>query len=488
MRRNADISESNTDASLPESTGEAESANNGRGGRQRRKLAPEERAVFRSIALLAMTVFIDLLGFGIVLPNLPQYVEATLPHLPLWLNHLLAILPHFPSSLVEKTRGEGALLGGLLGASYSFTQFLFAPAWGRYSDRAGRRPVILISLIGVAFSYTLFGLSNGHLWMLFAARLLAGFLSSASIGVAFAYVSDVTTTETRAMGIGLLGACFGLGFAFGPALGGILGHISLSLPAFVAAGMALVNFVLSWFLLPESLTQAVRERIAGAERLPYLAQMRQALADPAAPLFLVTFILTFGFVAIEQVFGYFLMARGIASMSTQQSRQSYLLLFVGVLGIILQGGLIGPFTKRFGEGNLIRTGLIILIIGYFLLIQPTTWGIAIFVAMAFVGVGRSMIGPAATSLISKKTNAGQGLIQSSSQGFDALARTVGPLTAGALFNTIGPTAPYIFSAVLTVVALTVTFLIPSAMVLPLRKQNDEADRVAAEKEPVSSTA
>ena len=129
-------------------------------------------------------MFIDLLGFGIILPNMPQYIETA----------------------VGPDHRHAAAIGGLLAASYSFTQFLFAPLWGRYSDRAGRRPVILLSLAGVAGAYTLFGLAGEHLWMLFAARLLAGVLSSASIGVAFAYVADVTTPENRARGIGLLGA------------------------------------------------------------------------------------------------------------------------------------------------------------------------------------------------------------------------------------------------------------------------------------------
>lgn len=430
--------------------------------------SPKEKSVFRAIFLLAITIFIDLLGFGIVLPNLPAYIEATLP-LPASLASILAHLPHpAVANANEAFHGDGALLGGLLAASYSFTQFLFAPFWGAYSDRAGRRPVILISLIGIGISYILFGLSNGNLGMLFAARLLAGLLSSASIGVAFAYVADVTTPENRAKGMGLLGACFGLGFAFGPVLGGILGHINISLPAFVAAGMALVNFAVSWFILPESLTKEKMAALAGRTRVAFPVMVRRVLGDPAAPLFLITFVLTLGFTAIEQAFGFFLMARGIATPQNQQLRQAYLLGAVGVVGIVLQGALVGPLAKRFGEGNLIRAGLLVLSVGYILLLQPRSWGIAIFVATVFVGFGRSLIGPAATALISRKTNVEQGLIQSSSQGFDALARTVGPLIAGALFSSLGASAPYIFSAGLTVLAFLLTFLLGSALRLPTK--------------------
>jgi MFS family permease len=425
-----------------------------------------DTAVLRPILLLALTVFIDLLGFGIVLPNLPQYIEAAVGR-----NHQYA-----------------AFMGGLLAASYSLTQFICAPFWGSYSDRAGRRPVILISLVGISMAYSLFGLSNGSLAMLFAARLLAGLLSSASLGVAFAYVADVTTPDNRAMGMGLLGACFGLGFAFGPVIGGLLGKIDLSLPAYVAAGLALSNFVLSYFMLPESLTKEHRDRLASHKRESYPKLMARVLADPAAPLFAVTFILTFGFAAIEQAFGFFLMARGIATHDTQQVRQAYLLGFVGVVGIILQGGLIGPMAKRFGEALLVRVGLAILTVGYFLLLIPTSWGVMIFVAMLFVGFGRSMIGPAASALISRKTKVGQGLIQSSSQGFDALARTVGPLTAGTLFNAIGPTAPYYFSAALTIVALLLTFILSSAMTITPSDETFAVEAITTEATTVSALA
>lgn len=430
--------------------------------RRRDRSEPVDMAMMRPLILLGITVLIDLLGFGIILPNLPQYIEAA----------------------VGANHQHAAFIGGLLAASYSLTQFLCAPFWGSYSDRAGRRPVILTSLIGIGIAYLFFGFSNGHLYMLFAARLLAGLLSSASIGVAFAYVADVTTPERRAMGMGLLGACFGLGFAFGPVLGGLLGHVMLSLPAFVASGMAVANFVLSYFLLPESLSKEARAKLAGVKREGYFTLMRRVLRDPAAPLFAVTFILTFGFAAVEQAFGFFLMARNIADSSNQQLRQAYLLGFVGLIGIVLQGGAVGPLVKRYGEGVLIRLGLQILIVGYFLLIVPQGWGVMIFVATAFVGVGRSMIGPAATALISRKTRVGQGLIQSSSQGFDALARTVGPLTAGALFNGIGATAPYIFSACLTLIALGVTFFVGSA----LRVTSADTDHEQGIAEPVTSSS
>ena len=412
------------------------------------------KAILKPILLLAFTLFIDLLGFGIILPNLPQYVEA--------------------DPWVGDDHARGALIGSWLGASYSVTQFIFAPIWGRYSDKAGRRPVILISLIGVAFAYLLFGLSSGRLWMLFAARILAGVLSSASIGVSFAYVGDVTTPQNRAKAMGILGVCFGLGFAVGPVFGGILGKSNIAIPAYVAAAMSLINFIFAVKMLPESLSEEARRKLAATVRESGLALIRRVMKDPAAPLFIINFVMVFGFAAIEQIFGYFLMARGIASRDNQSMRLAYIMGFVGLAGIVVQGGLIGPVVKRFGEGMVVRIGLAILALGYVLLLFPTKWGAGIVIASMVMSAGRSLISPATTALISRKTQVGQGLIQSTSASFEALARATGPLVAGFLFSTIGPTAPYTTSAGLTVVALILTFMIAGSVALPKDESSSSA--------------
>jgi MFS family permease len=354
------------------------------------------------------------------------------------------------------------------------TQFIFAPIWGRYSDKAGRRPVILISLIGVAFAYMLFGLSSGRLWMLFAARILAGVLSSASIGVSFAYVGDVTTPQNRAKAMGILGVCFGLGFAVGPVFGGILGKSNIAIPAYVAAAMSLINFIFAVKMLPESLSEDARRKLAATVRESGLALIRRVMKDPAAPLFIINFVMVFGFAAIEQIFGYFLMARGIASRDNQSMRLAYIMGFVGLAGIVVQGGLIGPVVKRFGEGMVVRIGLAILALGYVLLLFPTKWGAGIVIASMVMSAGRSLISPATTALISRKTQVGQGLIQSTSASFEALARATGPLVAGFLFSTIGPTAPYTTSAGLTVVALILTFMIAGSVALPKDESSSSA--------------
>ena len=379
-------------------------------------------------------MFIDLLGFGIILPNMPQYIETA----------------------VGPDHRHAAAIGGLLAASYSFTQFLFAPLWGRYSDRAGRRPVILLSLAGVAGAYTLFGLAGEHLWMLFAARLLAGVLSSASIGVAFAYVADVTTPENRARGIGLLGACFGLGFMMGPAVGGILGHRFLGLPAFVAAGMALVNFAFTLRFLPESLTPEERRRSAaagaGGSFTPRL--LFRVVRGPAGFLFALTFLVTFGFSALEQSFSFYLLsvrAFGVTG-ANQPLITGVILGLAGLVGVIIQGGLIGRLVARWGEGPLARTGIGLMAAGFALFPLPRqVWALAAG-PMLLLSVGRALTAPALSTLVSRRANLGQGLTLSTSQSFDALARTVGPVLGGWLFNAVGPATPYLAAALVMFLA------------------------------------
>ncbi len=426
------------------------------GGGGRPKRSPEDLKAFRPLLLLAVTVFIDLLGFGLVLPNMPRYIEMT----------------------VGADHSHAALIGTLLGASYSFTQFLCAPFWGRYSDRAGRRPVILISLIGIAASYLLFGFAGDRLWMLFVARLLAGVLSSASIGVAFAYVADVTTPEKRAQGIGLLGACFGLGFTFGPAFGGLLGAQIIALPAFVAAGIALVNFLFTYRYLPESLTKEARDAARHGETATGTGSaysggitprlLRDVILSPAGFLFLLTFLVTFGFSALEQTFSFYLLSVptfGVTQLS--QPRWSGTILGLsGFVGIIIQGGLIGRLTPRFGEAKLVRTGMFLMAVGFALFALPRELWAFIVGPMLLLAIGRSLTAPALSSLTSRKTTFGQGLTLSVSQSFDALARTVGPLTAGALFYNIRPSAPFELSACVLAIALLVTLIKARDMIIP----------------------
>lgn len=405
-----------------------------------------DASLLRSLLLLAVTVFVDLLGFGIVIPNLPRYIEVA----------------------SGADAQHSALLGGLLAASYSFTQFLFAPLWGAYSDRVGRRPIILLSQVGLGASYVLFGFAGHNLWMLFAGRLLAGVLSSASIGVAFAYVADVTPPEKRAAGLGILGAAFGLGFTLGPAFGGFLGSVNLALPAFVAAGIAFLNFFSTIYRLPESLPieSRIKARNVAIRFRPGAAFW--VLRSPIWYLYVLTFLVTFGFSALEQSFSFYLVA--VKSFGVSQDSQPLvtgtILGIAGLVGIIIQGGLIGRLVERFGEGAIARAGIALMMLGFAVFTLPHTLVGLVLGPMLLLSAGRSLTAPALSSLTSRKTTAGQGLTLSTSQSFDSLARTVGPVTAGSLFNYVSPSAPYLVSAAVMGGALLLSILVSSAMVAP----------------------
>jgi DHA1 family multidrug resistance protein-like MFS transporter len=395
--------------------------------------------------LLAITVFIDLVGFGIIIPNMPRYVTYA----------------------SGATTQQAGFIGGLLAASYSFTQFLFAPLWGALSDRVGRRPIILLSQIGYALSFLLFGFAGHHLYLLFAGRLLAGLLSSASIGVAFAYIADVTTPERRAAGIGILGACLGLGFMVGPAIGGWLGYHSLALPAFVAAGVSFLNFLATMRRLPESLSAEARAEAKQTSLRFRPAAAFAVLRTPVWSLYALTFLVTFAFTALEQNFSYYLLGQPAFHISpkAQPAYSGTILGIAGLVGIIVQGGLIGRLVKRFGEGALVRFGILFMAAGFAIFAIPQTIVGLIVGPMLLLSLGRSLTAPALSALVSRKATAGQGLTLSTSQAFDSLARTVGPITAGTLFNYFGIASPYHVSALVMIGAFVLAAAMRSQMIL-----------------------
>ena len=243
----------------------------------KKALSPEDRRMHLMLALLALAVMINVLGFSIILPLIPDYVQSGM--------HLTD--PQDPRI------GE---YGGWLGASYALMQFLFAPYWGRLSDRVGRKPILIGSLIGDALFYTLFGLSTHSLYGQFAARILAGVFSSASLSVAQAYAADITPPHLRAMGLGYIGAAFGFGFIIGPAVGGMIGgHFGLAAPLYFSAGFALANLVYIARYLPEP-ERAPQEAGGPAATLTSrLGLMTQAVRGPVGFLYLLTFAVTFAF-------------------------------------------------------------------------------------------------------------------------------------------------------------------------------------------------
>ena len=365
-----------------------------------------EKFLTKPLLIIFITVFIDLVGFGIVIPALPYYVES------------------------EAFRATPFEIG-ILFASYSLMQFIFSPILGHLSDKYGRRPVLFFSILGSAVGYLFIGLAS-VLWMVFVGRIIAG-ITGGNISTAQAYIADVTTKENRAKGMGLFGAMFGLGFIFGPAIGGILSRYGIGVPFLFAAVLSAVNAVLVVFILPETVDKnAYKPSDGGKNRI---VQLFESLKDAqfgtlnAIYFFLVTSfsIMTYAFVlyTIER-FGY------------TAEQNGYIFAFIGVLAIIFQGGLFAKLVTRFGENALMIAGCLVMAASLFAIpyIAPESGGLAaLLVATAFLAIGNSMASPAATSLVSKVTNeAEQGKALGVMQSGASLARAIGPALGGVLLN------------------------------------------------------
>src|SRR5918998_984012 len=269
------------------------------------------------LLVIFVTVFIDLVGFGIVIPILPYYVE----------------------SFGGTPRQQGLLL-----TSYSVMQLIFSPVLGRMSDKYGRRPVLFLSLVGSGVGFLIMGFA-GSLWMLFAGRILAG-ITGGNISTAQAYIADITTPENRAKGMGLFGAAFGLGFIFGPAIGGVLSQWDISAPFYFAAALAFANAVLLYFTLPETVTPDHPARTVRRGWGYFFKQLRQ----PALALVLVIyFFFVVSFSIMTTTFAYFTMHR----FGYDATHNGWLFAYVGLLAVVVQGGLIGRLVKRFGEMRLV---------------------------------------------------------------------------------------------------------------------------------------
>lgn len=356
------------------------------------------------LLIIFITVFIDLVGFGIVIPVLPYYVEGT------------------------KFNGSARMVG-LLFASYSIMQFVFTPVLGRLSDKYGRRPILLISLIGTSVGFLILGFAT-TLWMLFLGRIIDG-ISGGNISTAQAYIADITKPEDRAKGMGLIGAAFGLGFTFGPAIGGILSRWSISLPFVFAGCMALANAVLLYFMLPETVTREhpARASAAAGRRLGQLLaafkQRRLAFVLAIYFLFIVAFsIMTTSFALFTMYrFGY------------DAAHNGYLFMYVGILGVVIQGGLIGRLVKAFGEMRLIIIGALLFATSLFAIpfTGPQTGLLTLLAVGALFAVGNGLATPSLTALASKSVGPGeQGSVLGVTQSAGSLARAVGPSIQAAL--------------------------------------------------------
>ena len=373
--------------------------------------------------VMLLVVFIDLLGFGVVIPLLPFYGE------------------HFHASPAAITT---------LMSTYSGLQLLAAPLWGRLSDRIGRRPVVLVSVATSALAY-LWLSSADALWMLFAARALQG-ISAGNISVAQAYIADVTTPENRAKGMGGLGAALGLGFVLGPAMGGLLAggdpaSIDVAIPSYVAAALSALALVVALFSLRESLTPALRAK-AGTQP-GRIAQIRDAFSRPRLRILMVMFFTTtFAFAGMESTFGLWAYHR----LDWGPRQVGLVFAAVGIVLVIVQGMLIGRVIKRFGEARALFAGTIAIAIGLALLAaaREPVLGVA---ASCCLALGMGLASPSTSSLISKEAAADeQGSILGVNQSVGSFARIVGPAVAGQAFEFGGPSAPYAVGAVIMLIS------------------------------------
>jgi DHA1 family tetracycline resistance protein-like MFS transporter len=377
-----------------------------------------------SLLVIFLSVFIDLIGFGIVLPLLPGFAEDN-------------FRPDFSA--------KGFVIGGII-ASFSLMQFLFAPAWGKLSDRIGRRPVMLVSNLGAAGSYALFAFAcsmsgtAGLIWILIS-RIFAG-ICGANLSVASAYIADITPPEKRSARMGLIGMAFGLGFIFGPALGAFSIEMFHSKQAagWVAASFCAANFILGFFILGESRQPGS----APVAPRPKMNQWSHTLAQPKlGVLICVFFFATFCFTCFESTFP--LLARHQFAVNAQSlnHRIGYLFTYAGVIAALVQG-VIGKLVKKFGEPNLIFSSLIIFAIGLAALpFQNHLPGILIVIALLAIGSGLNR--PPVFGMISLNSSEHeQGANLGVAQSFGSLARILGPIFASTLFF-VKPSLPYVIT-------------------------------------------
>ena len=351
-----------------------------------------------------VTVFIDLIGFGMVIPILPLYAETA---------------PFFATPFEI----------GMLFAIYSWMQFFFAPILGRLSDIYGRRPILVISLFGSAVGYFVLGIAN-TLLLVFVGRIVSG-VTGGNISTAQAYIADVTSKENRAKGMGLFGAAFGLGFILGPAIAGILSKFGVAVPFYFAAGLSLVNTIAVYLLLPES----VRKGVEKPERMGHIAEFLETLRHPEIGVVnLIYFLLITAF----SIMTYAIVLYTSFTFGYSAEQNGYFFAYVGFMAIIGQGVLFNRLVGRFGESNLTAVGCIMMALGLFAVpfVGPERGGlVGLLIGSALLSFGNAFASPALTSLVSKLSHEHEqgkslGIMQSSA----SLARAIGPTIGGFLLN------------------------------------------------------
>jgi DHA1 family multidrug resistance protein-like MFS transporter len=372
-----------------------------------------------------LTMGVVMLGFGVVMPIMPFYVESM---------------------------GASASELGLLVAISPFIQLVASPLWGSVSDRRGRKPVLSVGLLGYGISMLLFGLST-ELWMLFVVRGVGALLSAATMPTTMAYVSDSTSEQERGGGMGALGAAMGLGMVLGPALGGLLGSESLSTPFFLTAGVCLLTLLLVLLLLPESLPPKARRQTT--TRFKPTAQIRDlyhALFGPLGALFFMAFLVSFGLTNFQGIFGYY----ALKKFGYGTEEVGWILTVVGIVAALTQGVLTGPLTRGWGEAAVIKGTLLASALTFGLLLTANSLATVLLTTGLFT-FPNALLRPAVISLTSKHAEAQQGVAMGLNNSFNSLGRVIGPIWAGFAFD-LNYNLPYLSGAAIMFVGFLVSLI------------------------------
>ncbi len=371
----------------------------------------------RPLLVIFLTIFVNLIGFGIIIPLLPFYAEQF---------------------------GASPIVIGLLFAIFSFCQLIAAPVLGDLSDRWGRRPILIFSLVGTVVSFVMLAMAHSIV-MLFLARIVDG-LSGGNISTARAYVADVTEPKDRSKAYGLIGAAFGLGFIMGPALSGMLSQVSYTAPIWAAAGLTLLAAGMAWLWLPETVHRA---QAGAGNPLSYLPAMLQRPA--MRRVLTVDFIYWFAFSIFQTTFALFAARR----FDFNASRTGYFLAGFGVLGAFIQGGLIRPIIKRTSDKSMFIAGILFSVVG--LVAAAMAHSVMLFaIALVPLAFGMGFGHPTVSSLVSRAGRGDeQGRVQGAASAVESLGRTIGPVWGNASLQRYGEAMPFLSGAAFLVMALVV---------------------------------
>lgn len=370
------------------------------------------------VMAMLMTTFI---GFGIIIPVMPELIKEASP-------------------------GSVGFHTGMMLSLYSLISFLVSPVWGGLSDRIGRRPVILIGVLGFAASFLLFGIADTSLPIMYASRVFGGLFSGAVTSVIVAYVADITPPDKRTKGMGLVGMSIGLGFTVGPGFGGLLSLVSRNTPFFAAAALALITFCIAVTMLPESLPPDQRQQ--SHERKP---SRWSAFNGTLKYLYVLALFVSLSLSGLEATLQLF----GMKRFDVTPLQVGFMFLICGFVGALIQGGVVRRRIRPGQEPTYIAAGLVISAVGFLLLVTAHTL-LAATVYLAIFGIGNALIRPCVTSLITQKTTVGQGVASGLSSSMDSLGRIIGPLLGAGLYA-IHLTLPYVAGGLLSLAALTLLF-------------------------------